>query len=97
MKVISSGKKIDDTTTLPAEKEGRFGKKTESANLAFHHQNQVNLKIVSISNSLQVESVNAGWPTWLASGAGEAIKGWVPRKATSFQKLDKVRIHIPVI
>ncbi|XP_062101202.1 probable serine/threonine-protein kinase At1g09600 [Humulus lupulus] len=31
----------------------------------------------------------AGWPSWLTSVAGDAIKGWAPRKAESFAKLDK--------
>lgn len=49
------------------------------------------LKIVQIPNGFEAESVNAGWPSWLASVAGEAIKGWIPRKADSFEKLNKVR------
>lgn len=32
----------------------------------------------------------AGWPSWLTSVAGEAIKGWAPRRADSFEKIDKV-------
>lgn len=34
--------------------------------------------------------VAAGWPSWLSAVAGEAINGWVPRKADSFEKLDKI-------
>lgn len=43
-------------------------------------------------NVATVEDPNeaAGWPSWLTSVAGDAIKGWVPRKAESFEKLDKV-------
>ena len=36
------------------------------------------------------EQVAAGWPSWLAAVAGEAIKGWIPRRADTFEKLDKV-------
>ncbi|KAK2658755.1 hypothetical protein Ddye_005288 [Dipteronia dyeriana] len=36
------------------------------------------------------EEIAAGWPEWLTSVAGEAIKGWVPRRADSFEKLEKV-------
>ncbi|KAL2496411.1 Protein kinase superfamily protein [Forsythia ovata] len=36
------------------------------------------------------EQVSAGWPPWLAAVAGEAIQGWVPRRADSFEKLDKL-------
>ena len=44
-----------------------------------------------VSRSLESEQLAAGWPAWLASVASEAIKGWVPRRADSFEKLDKVR------
>ncbi|XP_021843679.2 probable serine/threonine-protein kinase At1g54610 [Spinacia oleracea] len=40
--------------------------------------------------SIEGEQVAAGWPTWLVAVAGEAIKGWVPRRADSFEKLDKI-------
>ncbi|EPS67441.1 hypothetical protein M569_07335, partial [Genlisea aurea] len=36
------------------------------------------------------ELAAAGWPTWLTSVAGEAIKGWPPRSADSYQKLNKI-------
>lgn len=38
----------------------------------------------------KTELTNAEWPSWLASVAGEAIKGWAPRCADSYEKLDKV-------
>ncbi|KAL5712856.1 [pyruvate dehydrogenase (acetyl-transferring)] kinase [Ranunculus cassubicifolius] len=34
--------------------------------------------------------VHGEWPSWLSDVAGEAIKGWVPRRADSFQKIDKI-------
>ncbi|KAG2330262.1 hypothetical protein Bca4012_020135 [Brassica carinata] len=43
-----------------------------------------------ISSSPESELIAAGWPSWLTSVAGEAIKGWVPRTAESFEKLDKI-------
>ncbi|KAK4279406.1 hypothetical protein QN277_011192 [Acacia crassicarpa] len=39
---------------------------------------------------VEAEQNAAGWPPWLTSVAGEAIQGWVPRKADSFEKLDKI-------
>lgn len=47
-------------------------------------------RLASLSKAAETELVMAGWPSWLASVAGEAIKGWVPRRADSFEKLDKV-------
>lgn len=31
-----------------------------------------------------------GWPSWLMAVAGEAIQGWTPRRANTFEKLAKV-------
>lgn len=44
----------------------------------------------SIPKATEGEQVAAGWPAWLAAVAGEAIGGWLPRRADSFEKLDKV-------
>ncbi|XP_041998645.1 protein IMPAIRED IN BABA-INDUCED STERILITY 1-like [Salvia splendens] len=32
----------------------------------------------------------AGWPVWLSAVAGEAIQGWAPLRADSFEKLEKI-------
>lgn len=47
-------------------------------------------RISSVSNGERGAQVMAGWPSWLASVAGEAINGWIPRKPDSFEKLEKV-------
>ncbi|KAK7313020.1 hypothetical protein VNO77_37350 [Canavalia gladiata] len=44
----------------------------------------------SVPKAMEGEQVAAGWPSWLAAVAGEAIKGWLPRRADSFEKLDKI-------
>lgn len=54
------------------------------------HNNNAIPRIVSVVNGEKGALVIAGWPSWLTSVAGEAINGWIPRKADSFQKLDKV-------
>jgi cyclin-dependent kinase 12/13 len=45
----------------------------------------------SFANKARGEQVAAGWPAWLCAVAGEAINGWTPRRADSFEKIDKVR------
>ena len=45
----------------------------------------------SFANKARGEQVAAGWPAWLSAVAGEAIDGWTPRRADSFEKIDKVR------
>ncbi|XP_058218057.1 probable serine/threonine-protein kinase At1g54610 [Rhododendron vialii] len=44
----------------------------------------------NIPKASEGEQVAAGWPPWLSAVAGEAIRGWVPRRADSFEKLDKI-------
>ncbi|CAN4087243.1 unnamed protein product [Withania somnifera] len=39
---------------------------------------------------MEGELIAAGWPSSLASVASEAITGWIPRKAETFEKLDKI-------
>ncbi|KAA0039451.1 putative serine/threonine-protein kinase [Cucumis melo var. makuwa] len=39
---------------------------------------------------VEAEQIAAGWPSWLSSAAGEAVHGWVPLRADSFEKLEKI-------
>lgn len=56
-------------------------------------QPQIN-RIFSVRNGVDGAQVVAGWPSWLTNVAGEAIKGWLPRKGDSFEKLDKVNLKL---
>ncbi|XP_062095234.1 probable serine/threonine-protein kinase At1g09600 [Humulus lupulus] len=47
-------------------------------------------RATSVTNGEKGAQVIAGWPSWLTAVAGEAISGWVPRKAESFEKLEKI-------
>ncbi|KAJ7523924.1 hypothetical protein O6H91_18G068500 [Diphasiastrum complanatum] len=53
-------------------------------------QTEINPKLGNLPRPLEGEQVAAGWPAWLSAVAGEAIKGWIPRRADSFEKLDKI-------
>ncbi|CAN8290119.1 unnamed protein product [Cochlearia groenlandica] len=48
------------------------------------------LIVSNVTRSAEAELIAAGWPYWLTSVAGEAIKGWIPRRADSFERLDKI-------
>ncbi|XP_022994207.1 LOW QUALITY PROTEIN: probable serine/threonine-protein kinase At1g09600 [Cucurbita maxima] len=54
------------------------------------HNDNATPRIVNVVNVEEGALVIAGWPSWLISVAGEAINGLIPRKAESFQKLDKI-------
>lgn len=53
-------------------------------------------RILSVQN-FAGEHVDADWPVWLSLVAAEAIKGWVPRRADSFEKLDQVSFKISLL
>jgi hypothetical protein len=59
------------------------------ANKSQHQRKPLMSRILSVPHSAGGH-VDAGWPLWLSSVAAEAIKGWVPRRADSFEKLDQV-------
>ncbi|KAG4987412.1 hypothetical protein JHK82_029783 [Glycine max] len=46
-------------------------------------------RILSVQHFAGEQHVDSGWPLWLSSVAAEAIKGWMPRRADSFEKLDQ--------
>lgn len=50
-----------------------------------------NPRLSNPPNHVHGEQVAAGWPSWLSNVAGEAINGLTPRRADTFEKLDKVR------
>ncbi|CAL9198386.1 unnamed protein product [Musa hybrid cultivar] len=47
-------------------------------------------RLGNLHKHIEGEQVAAGWPSWLSVVAGEAIHGWVPLKADSFEKLEKI-------
>ncbi|CAI9304421.1 unnamed protein product [Lactuca saligna] len=64
--------------------------KTETkGNGEIHHQPEI-CRTFSVANGFDGAQEAAGWPSWLTAVAGEAIKGWLPRRADSFEKLDKI-------
>ncbi|GMI79793.1 hypothetical protein like AT1G53050 [Hibiscus trionum] len=59
----------------------------EVTTIAAHHHHPGSGRVL---NSIKGEQVAAGWPSWLVAVASEAIKGWIPRRANTFEKLDKI-------
>ncbi|CAN1776886.1 Protein IMPAIRED IN BABA-INDUCED STERILITY 1 [Linum perenne] len=52
----------------------------------------LSFRLMNLHMFVEREQVSAGWPAWLSDVTGEAIQGWVPLKADSFQKLDKIHL-----
>jgi len=85
-----SGLKIlDSKANLDNERNNKFKKNSsKKSNGAF------NLRVGLAQRSVEAEQNAVGWPPWLTAVAAEAIQGWVPLKADSFQKLEKVITEI---
>lgn len=79
-------KQINGSTRLQGESFERKREKAEYTSGGTQNHPRSGL----IPRAAEGEQVAAGWPPWLAAVAGEAIKGWIPRRADSFEKLDKV-------
>ncbi|OVA13404.1 Protein kinase domain [Macleaya cordata] len=55
-----------------------------------HSGDSLSLRLGNLQKYVEGEQVAAGWPAWLSAVAGEAIQGWVPLRADSFEKLEKI-------
>lgn len=53
-------------------------------------RSKANPRLSNLPKHLRGEQVAAGWPPWLTAVCGEALSGWIPRKADTFEKIDKV-------
>ncbi|XP_040931064.1 probable serine/threonine-protein kinase At1g54610 isoform X4 [Gossypium hirsutum] len=53
-----------------------------------------NPRLSNLPKHLRGEQVAAGWPSWLSDACGEALNGWIPRRADTYEKIDKVKCYI---
>ncbi|GJN33353.1 hypothetical protein PR202_gb21945 [Eleusine coracana subsp. coracana] len=82
----AAGEKAEKPAQVKRERRSRSSR---SAAAAAHAEVRLG---GSFANKARGEQVAAGWPAWLSAVAGEAIDGWTPRRADSFEKIDKVRL-----
>lgn len=83
-KAHSSLLPLDSKSSLEENKNSKFNKnasKKSSGSFSFR---------IGFTRHVEAEQNAAGWPPWLTASAAEAVQGWIPLKADSFQKLDKV-------
>lgn len=89
--------KTHSVTTLEHEKKGEEkpedrGRDLKKSKKGSSQGEKGTLRSGPSQRYVEAEQVAAGWPSWLSSAAGEAIQGWVPLRADSFEKLEKVSI-----
>lgn len=92
---LDSSGEFDFASSLwnrPRLENGEFGERSESAESEkmSSGNSSVSFRMWNMNRQAEAEQIAAGWPAWLSNVAGEAIHGWVPLKADSFQKLEKV-------
>ncbi|EAZ05068.1 hypothetical protein OsI_27258 [Oryza sativa Indica Group] len=75
----------------PPVKRERRSRSSRSAHAHAHAEVRIG---GSFANKARGEQVAAGWPAWLSAVAGDAIDGWTPRRADSFEKIDKVKCYV---
>ncbi|XP_022738163.1 protein IMPAIRED IN BABA-INDUCED STERILITY 1-like [Durio zibethinus] len=69
---------------------GLSGSELGESGRASSRSDSLSLRLGNLQKYIEGEQVAAGWPAWLSAVAGEAIHGWVPLKADSFEKLEKI-------
>lgn len=74
------------------EKEGNCLELEEHGKASAGCTTSQSFRLENLNKYIEGEQVAAGWPSWLSAVAGDAIQGWVPLKADSFEKLEKVRL-----
>ncbi|KAI4367054.1 hypothetical protein MLD38_022835 [Melastoma candidum] len=50
----------------------------------------IDIGVGNVPNGEKGAQVVTAWPPWLTAVAGESIAGWAPRRAESFEKLEKI-------
>lgn len=105
-----SNRKVDDVSTSKAEGnevEVRNGEKQKEKEenggddgvqpwrpRGERRRSKPNPRLSNPPKHLMGEQVAAGWPPWLTAVCGEALSGWIPRKADTFEKIDKVGLNL---
>ncbi|KDP45636.1 hypothetical protein JCGZ_17243 [Jatropha curcas] len=96
--------KTGGAMVVPLLEDGEKNRKSLETPSKSHHQRWATMDLGSNRNNQQnnvcristmphgpeSELIVAGWPQWLTSAAGEAIKDWLPRRADSFEQLEKI-------
>lgn len=102
LKVVEP-KKLDRWNSLDSRVRLTEFEKSSSKRLSDHHH-QIDKEqplvpreltkkqsVSAVPKESELKQVSAGWPTWLVSVAGEALVDWAPRRASTFEKLEKVK------
>ncbi|KAI0489464.1 hypothetical protein KFK09_029307 [Dendrobium nobile] len=87
---IESATGIYNQSRADEEEEGQAAEDDGPKNVHHRRRHRPNPRLSNLPKGAHGDQVAAGWPAWLSAVAGEAIKGWIPRRADSFEKIDKI-------
>ncbi|KAH9619709.1 hypothetical protein KSS87_007106 [Heliosperma pusillum] len=94
---LSDGGKEEEEEDRKGGENGEEGGEDEEGKVAKiqksrgeRKRSKANPRLSNPPKNIHGEQVAAGWPSWLSAVAGEAINGWVPRRADTFEKIDKI-------
>ena len=76
------------TKLVDEKKKGRHGSVAMDSE-SIDDQPRMMIRMISMRRP---STEREAWPQWLTAAAGEAVEGWLPRRADSFEKLDKVQL-----
>ncbi|ESQ36561.1 hypothetical protein EUTSA_v10006913mg [Eutrema salsugineum] len=81
-----SSKRLSDHHQIEKEPENH---ENEDSVQAVPQEMSKNPNVV-VPKDAELKQVSSGWPTWLVSVAAEALVDWAPRRASTFEKLEKI-------
>ncbi|GKD13144.1 mitogen-activated protein kinase, conserved site-containing protein, partial [Tanacetum coccineum] len=72
---------------IPQLRVTTFGRKLQKYFFSSKQNSDTRYDDSDTPDNILGELVAVGWPSWLAAVAGEALKGWLPRRADTFLNL----------
>ncbi|KAE8675774.1 putative serine/threonine-protein kinase [Hibiscus syriacus] len=90
VKLDGDDEKLEENGRIINQMRNRELKKSKREKGSGRKSGSFSFKLSVSQRLLEAEHVAAGWPSWLSSAAAEAVHGWVPLQAVSFEKLDKI-------
>ncbi|KAI5676452.1 hypothetical protein M9H77_07402 [Catharanthus roseus] len=92
---VAASEKVDNGNNVPRFEDGDEPKEEKVAEVhekprGEKRRSKPNPRLGNLPKNKYGEQVAAGWPSWLSAHVGEAIDGWLPRRADTFEKIDKI-------
>lgn len=81
---------VRDGGTAAQKEKKSDGAQTQRPPKEERRRSKPNQRLSNVPKHTRGEQAAVGWPTWLTDACGEALSGWIPRRADTFEKIDKI-------